>query len=116
MHLALIPTVAARPSTFIARDVARIVRPWALLACGAIAYVTYTAFDSLPGLLEYAPREARTSAPPAPDFEPSAMAPLRVVTKCVEGDVTSYSDGACTPGARTEVIILAPDPQPAPDR
>lgn len=111
MQLALIHPAPPHPAALIARDVARIARPWALLACGAITYVAYTAFDSLPGLLQHAPRTVETSYQPAPVADQPSAIPLRMVTKCVINGTTSYSDADCAPGARAEVILLAPEPE-----
>lgn len=115
MQLVLIDSPAPNPQLAVAREAARIVRPWALLACGAVAYMAYTAYDSLPLLLRQQgravevvtaaviPRPARPAAPPKP---------LQMVTKCVDHGATSYSDGECAAGAHAERIVLAPDTAP----
>lgn len=112
MQLVLIEPRAPLPPPSVAREAARIARPWALLACGAVAYLAYTAYDGLPALLHQQERavETLTAAvvpqPPQPVAAPQAV---QMVTKCVEDGVTSYSDRPCAPGADAEGIILAPD-------
>jgi len=109
-HLALIAAAGPLPPAFVSREATRIVRPWALLACAGFAYVAYAAYDSLPGLLRYAPRSAPVEAVTTPDVQEPASTSLRVVTKCVENGVTSYSDADCGPGARAEHFLVTTQP------
>lgn len=110
-HLALIAAVGPLPPAFVSRETSRIVRPWALLACAGIAYMAYAAYDSLPGLLQYAPRSAPPVLVARAESPKAAATSVRVVTKCIEnGIVTSYSDAGCRPGARTQRILVKTQP------
>ena len=117
MQLALIEAAGPGLQLSASREAARIVRPWAILAWGAVAYMTYTAYDSLPLLLHH---QARAVAVVTSAVVPRAAAPaapaerLQMVSKCIDaGGTTTYSDSECAPGVHAERIILAPSAAPA---
>lgn len=115
MQLALIEAAGPGLQQTVSREAARIVRPWAVLAWGAVAYMAYTAYDSLPLLLHH---QARAVAVVTSAVVPRAVAPaapsrrLQMVTKCVDDSGTTYSDTECAPGVHAERIILAPTEAP----
>ena len=116
MQLALIEAAGPGLQLSASREAARIVRPWAVLAWGAVAYMAYTAYDSLPLLLHH---QARAVAVVTSAVVPRAPAPavpvrpLQMVTKCIDDSGTTYSDTECAPGVHAERIILAPTEAPA---
>jgi hypothetical protein len=115
LQLALIEAAGPGLQRSAAREAARIVRPWAVLAWGAAAYMAYTAYDSLPLLLHQQARAVAvvTAAVVPRQAEPAAPAQrLQMVTKCIDDSGTSYSDGDCAPGVHAERIVLAPSPAP----
>ncbi|HEY0822397.1 MAG TPA: DUF4124 domain-containing protein [Ramlibacter sp.] len=115
MQLALIEAAGPGLPRSASREAARIVRPWAMLAWGAVAYVAYTAYDGLPALLHPQALAVEVVAAAVIPQPPLPVAPperLQMVTKCVEQGVTSYSDGNCAPGAHAQSIILAPNAAP----
>lgn len=115
MQLALIEAAGPGLQLSASREAARIVRPWAVLAWGAVAYMAYTAYDSLPLLLHH---QARAVAVVSSAVVPRAAAPaapaerLQMVTKCIDDSGTTYSDSECAPGVHAERIILAPTATP----
>lgn len=116
MQLALIDAAGPGLQPSASREAARIVRPWGVLAWGAVAYMAYTAYDSLPLLLHH---QARAVAVVTSAVVPRAAAPaepspdLPMVTKCIDDSGTTYSDTGCAPGAYAERIALAPSEVPA---
>lgn len=117
MQLALIEAAGPGLQLSASREAARIVRPWAILAWGAVAYMAYTAYDSLPLLLHHQARAVavvtsavipRAAAPAIP------VQPLQMVSKCIDDSGTTYSDSECAPGVHAERIVLAPSAAPAP--
>lgn len=115
MQLALIEAAGPGLQLSASREAARIVRPWAVLAWGAVAYMAYTAYDSLPLLLHH---QARAVAVVTSAVVPRAAGPaapaarLQMVTKCIDDSGTTYSDSECAPGVHAERIILAPSATP----
>jgi hypothetical protein len=116
LQLALIEAAGPGLQLSASREAARIVRPWAVLAWGAVAYMAYTAYDSLPLLLHH---QARAVAVVTSAVIPRAAAPaapaqrLQMVTKCIDDSGTTYSDTECAPGVHAERIVLAPSATPA---
>lgn len=116
MQLALIEAAGPGLQLAASREAARIVRPWAVLAWGAVAYVAYTAWDTLPLLLQHQARAVQVVTAAVVPREKAPVAPaaaLQMVTKCIDESGTSYSDGDCAPGVHAERIVLAPLPAPA---
>ena len=114
MQLALVEQADARLQPSLRRDLARTVRPWALLALGALAYAVYTAVDALPSLLAAGARWPQLVAASGVALVDEGPQVPRLVTKCVEDGATTYSDGGCAPGAHVDVIGIASSPR-APD-
>jgi hypothetical protein len=117
LQLALIEAAGHGLQLSAAREAARIVRPWAILAWSAAAYMAYTAYDTLPLLLQHQARavEVVTAAViPRPGAAAAPAEALQMVSKCVDDSGTTYSDGECAPGVHAERILLAPVPAAAP--
>lgn len=109
MQLALTEAARARGQRSVARETARIVRPWAFLVLGGVFYMGYALQDSLSVSPQQAAPLREATAPSTPAAPPAPAARLRMVTKCVEPAGTSYSDQGCAPEAVQERIALVAD-------
>lgn len=113
MQLTLIRAAYARAHNVRGAELTRAVRPWALMAGLLAAYSLYTAFDSLPALLQHASRVAHAvsqpAAAPRPATDTAPATRLLMVTRCDGQDGTHYTDGACVPGAESRQFIVVGD-------
>lgn len=100
-----------RPPPIDSREFARILRPWGLSTLLVIGYVGYVVHDTLPEVTRY------TGPGAQPGFRAQPAPPVRerTVLKCIDGESTTYSDGACAPGAFAQRLTLLPESGPASD-
>lgn len=82
-------------------QVAETVRPWGLLAAIALGYAAYTLHTGLPDRVRHA--APRAVLPSLQLLRTPVLAAPRLVLKCVQDGVVTYSDQPC-PAA--DVLLL----------
>lgn len=95
------------PAASIARQAARIERPWGLLAAIALGYAAYTLHTGWPPPPD-TPAVSAAAPPtsaPATQLHALLLAP-RLVLKCTRAGVTTYTDTPCAADADPEALLL----------